>query len=293
MRIAVLGKGAWGNALASVVSENHRDVVVWGRGDPFPKADVLVISVPTQAIREVLSLKSPEDKPWIVNCSKGIERETNKLPVEVVFEVCGDSTKYFSLMGPSFSKEVIDKMPTLVNLGSFGQAGEEAEQIRQAFQTDFFRVRITSGILSMELSAALKNFYAVACGIAEGLHYGQNTRAKLIAIAIEETYRLCDGLSYQRDDHATAGIIGDFLLTCNSMESRNFKFGTLLAENSAEKARKIVGATVEGYNTCASMPEFLKRAGVDLPLAHFILDAVKLEGKEKLKARFMEFEKEV
>lgn len=268
-----MGDGAWGSAIFSVLLENGHGVSYWEKGETVPDGSIVIMAIPTQAIREVLSTIGKPKDLTIINCAKGIEKSTHLLPSQIAKEVLGDKINYFALIGPSFAEEVKHKMPTLVNLAFV--RNKNAQEIRDLFQNDYFRVRLAKGVRSLELASAFKNIYAIACGIADGLGYETNTRVKLILIAIEEFYLLSRRLGFSIDRKALPGTIGDLILTCNSEESRNFSFGKLLAKHKTADALKKIRETVEGYTTVDSIPYFEQKSGANLSLARFVYEVIK------------------
>lgn len=289
MKIKIIGDGAWGKALYSVLTHNSKDVQILGRGDKAQDLEVVVLSVPTQSIREALSDITFSGKTKIlVNTSKGIEKSTHLLPSQIIHEVLGQDIEYYTLIGPSFAQEVVEKMPTLVNLG-YKIMNSNNEYMKELFQTDFFRVRLTTGVDVLELSAAFKNIYAIACGLADGLGYGTNTRVNLIVLAMEEISILFHNLSLKIDSELTAGTIGDLILTSNSSESRNFTFGSYLVKHPVSTSLEKVSSTVEGYHSLSSLNYFKKKGNVQLPLASFVSAIVKLNNPEKVKTSFEDF----
>ena len=292
MDIKILGNGNWGNALYSVIKQNCPTVSILKRGQTAAKADLVVLAIPTQSIRESLENISFGDKyKIIVNTTKGIEEFSHLLPFQIINKLYGNSINYFTLVGPSFAQEVVNKMPTLVNLAYTKKNSNDAKisEIKNLFQTNFFRVKLTTNIEAVELSAAFKNIYAIACGLAQGLGYGTNTRVKLLVLAIDEIADLCKKLQWNVDSNATAGTVGDLILTCNSTESRNFTFGSLLAKYSVEEALSKVNSTVEGFYSLNSVKHFEKQAKVNLPLANFVFDVVKKNNPKKIKIQFKSF----
>lgn len=289
MKVKIIGNGAWGNALYSVVRLNCTEVSILKREEKVSDCDVIILSMPTQSIRESLKYISFSGKTRIiVNTAKGIEKSTHLLPHQIVNSAFGDEIDYYTLIGPSFAQEVIKKMPTLVNLG-YVKKNTNNQKIKKLFQTDFFRVRLTIGVEVLELSAAFKNIYAIACGLAQGLGYGLNTRVKLIVLAIEEMTNLYKDLHLKFDSDMTAGTMGDLILTCNSIKSRNFAFGTLLAKHSVDKSLSKVNSTVEGFHSLASLEHFNKKARVRLPLATFVSSIIQINNPEIVKKSFEKF----
>ena len=179
-------------------------------------------------------------------------------------------------------------MPTLVNLGGYNG---KAQQICGLFKTDYFRVRPTKSVEALELAGALKNVYAIACGIAEGLGFETNTRAKLITIAYEEFRKLALNLNYAIDDDARPGILGDLVLTCSSIESRNFSFGRNLTKYSVKESVKKINSTIEGYNSAFSVLHFSEKSA--MPLGEFVLRIIEENNPATVRAKFADFVKKI
>ncbi len=292
--VTILGRGAWGSALASVLETNNQDYVLWDRKSEIDPTSIVVLAIPTRAIREVLyNNKVNLKNSIIVNTSKGIEKDTHKLPFEIAREVLGANIKYFSLFGPSFAVEVEEKLPTLLNLASIDNDKKLANGIREIFETDYFRLRIAGSSQALELSGAMKNIYAILCGISEGLGFFFNTRSQLIGHAYKETIKLCEGFGYKVDSDAMECIMGDLVLTCSSLESRNFRFGKYLTKLSVDDALQQVASTVEGRNNILSVPYLIEKTGVDLPFAKFVYDTIISDSPKTIEARFREVIKSV
>ncbi len=287
--ITILGRGAWGSALASVLKENNREFVVWDRKSEIEPNGIVIMAIPTQAIREVLTNHKENLKNCvIVNTSKGIEKGTHMLPFQIAQEVLGKNVKYLSLFGPSFAVEVEEKLPTLVNLASLNGDLKLAEKVKEIFETDYFRIRIAGSAQAVELSGALKNIYAILCGISEGLGFFINTRSQLIGHAYKETIKLCKGFGYPVEPEAIECIMGDLVLTCSSIESRNFRFGKYLVKLSVDDALKQVASTVEGRNNILSVPYLSEKGGVETPFAKFVYETVLNDSPKTVEARFRE-----
>jgi glycerol-3-phosphate dehydrogenase (NAD(P)+) len=290
MKIVIVGNGKWGTALGSLLTKNKQKFAFWQKGEEFHDDSIIIMCIPTQAVREVLEASGRKVRNAIyINGAKGIERETHKLPYQIATEILNGNIDYFSLIGLGFAKEVEDEMPTLVNIGY--AKDKNAELVRDLFQTDYFRVRLTKGVRALELASAFKNVYAIACGLATGLGYETNTRVKLILLAIGEFYKLSRKLGYRIDKRALPGTIGDLILTCNSEESRNFSFGKLLAANKSSVALKKVKETVEGFTTVESIPYFETSSRVELPLARCVFDKIQKDDPRKAKKLFQNFVK--
>lgn len=285
MKITILGHGVWGTALGKILTSNKHDVSFWNKKEQIDPQELVLIAIPTQAIRSVFrNFGRNLKKAVIVNCAKGIEKGSQKLPWEITKEVLGSDIEYFTLIGPSFAKEVDRQLPTLVNMGG---ANGKTKKISNLFETDYFRVRPTKSVEALELAGALKNVYAIACGIADGLEFEENTRAKLITIAYEEFQKLASNLKYKIDEEARPGILGDLVLTCGSENSRNFSFGKYLAKYSVKDSLEKVNSTVEGYNTAFSILYFSEKS--PMPLGEFVLRVVEENNPKTVRSKFADF----
>src|SRR2546423_2028050 len=182
MKVTIIGNGVWGNALYSVLKNNSSNVSFAKKGVTVGESDIIVLSLPTQSIRESLQYIPQKKNLIIINTAKGIEQETHLLPHQIVRSVFGEDVHYFTLIGPSFAKEVLLKMPTIINLG-YKKRSVKNIRVQQLFQTDYFSVKLTRSVEPLEISAAFKNIYAIVCGLSDGLGYGINTRVRLIISA--------------------------------------------------------------------------------------------------------------
>jgi glycerol-3-phosphate dehydrogenase (NAD(P)+) len=290
--ITIIGEGVWGTALSTLFKQNKKEFIFWDKQSKIDGSSIVLMTLPTQAIRVVLEANKENLKEAaIINASKGIELETLKLPFQITREVLGEKVKYFSLIGPSFASGLQKKTPTMVNLGCFLQDQILNEEIKAFFQTDYFRVRISASVEALELSGALKNVYAIACGIAEGLNFSANTRANLISLAYMEISKLCQKLNYKIDEDALESVLGDLILTCSSSESRNFRFGKLVTEVSISEALQQINSTVEGCDSALAIPEFSQRNNIELPLAAYVYETIKLDKTSEVLSRFAAFVK--
>lgn len=292
MKIVILGSGKWGTALGSLLSENKKKYEFWKIGTEISDNSIIVNCLPTQVMRKVLENHGKNLKNFIfVNGAKGIEQKTHKIPYEITSDVLGSKIDYFTLIGPGFAAEIVDKMPTLVNIGYV--RSQNSKLVQSLFQTDYFRIRLVKEIKALEIAGGFKNVYAIACGIAEGLGYGANTKIKLILVAIEEFYAFSKSMHMNINQDMLAGTIGDLILTCTSTESRNFSFGQMLAEKKIKTALAEINQTVEGFTTADSIPYFEKKSNLKLNLAHFVFDVIKENNNRKVKKKFLDFVKSV
>lgn len=265
MKIAVMGWGQYGQALGSLLEYNKVNFTPVDVDLPLAhEVDVLMQVVPTQFIREAFRTNERFIKPdtIIVNATKGIEKESHKLPHQIIQEL--GYQNYYSLLGPSFAAGIIAKDPTLVSLGHVQSRHDRA--IKELLQTPYFRIQSTADYQSLELAAAMKNVFAILCGYAEGLGLGPNTRAKLITLALQEILKLGEAMDLSVDLVAP-GLVGDLVLTCSSPESRNFQFGINLASMTQAEALQAAESTVEGFHTSFSMQALARQYKVKLPVA--------------------------
>ncbi len=299
MKIGYLGAGTWGTALASLLAENGHEVKVWDR-DPLlleklkkkrkhpkldisiPKAikyvgaieeaidgvDLIVESVTSKGVRFVFQ-KIYESKTLcpIIITSKGIESGSGLLIPEIAIEILGEESKnrLGVLSGPSHAEEVIHKMPTSVVCSAYDK--KVLEQIGEAFNSSTFRVYPNSDVLGVCFGGAMKNIIAIACGIADGLGFGYNTRAALMTRGLHEIRKLAISMGFKEETLNGLSGLGDLFVTCSSTLSRNFSFGRLLAEGySIEEAKEKIGMVVEGSYTCQAAMELGEKYNVPLPI---------------------------
>lgn len=270
-RTIIVGKGAWGSALHRVIISTSHEVALWDRRSTLSTASVIILAVPTVAIRDVLTHSPIGEGCIIVNTSKGIEQETALLPHEIVHSILPRSP-YFTLIGPSFAREVEKHTPTLVNLAT--HATSSVSMIKSMFHTSDFHVRLTRDVEVLELFAAFKNVYAIATGFAHGLGLRANTQAMLLTVALDELHHLLRRRRLRISTASSPGTLGDLVLTTYSKESRNYRFGKYLVHKRAEDALREVGSTVEGYSTSFSIRDLVRRHDIQLPFASLVHDMI-------------------
>jgi glycerol-3-phosphate dehydrogenase (NAD(P)+) len=311
-RIGVLGGGSWGTALAILLAKKGYDVHMWLRDEEqlidmnrtrinnkylpdiilppnlkltndleevnFNK-DAIVLSVGTHGVREVLNnCKSYIKKDQIiVNVSKGIENESLLRISQIVEEIVPNS-RYAILSGPSHAEEVAKNMPTTV-VSSSG-IKEVAEYVQDLFITPEFRVYANPDVIGVELGGALKNVIALGAGISDGLGCGDNTKAALMTRGIFEMARLGEKMGAQGSTFLGLAGIGDLIVTCTSMLSRNRRAGILIGQGiKTVDAIKQIGMVVEGIKTTKSTFDLSKIYNVDMPITEEIY-GVLYEGKD-------------
>ncbi|HSW73481.1 MAG TPA: NAD(P)H-dependent glycerol-3-phosphate dehydrogenase [Chlamydiales bacterium] len=304
-KIGYLGGGTWGFCLASLLASNGHDVTLWNRTQDMteqfrkarshPKlgdyqapshmrytsdleeavkdAEVIVESITSAGIRPlfetVLRIRS---KPCpIVLTSKGIEQNTGLLLPEVLCQVLDQDKSPFvgALSGPSHAEEVIKKLPTSVVCSAYDP--EIMMLILQLFTTPHFRVYPNSDILGVSFGGAMKNIIAIACGISDGLGFGDNTKAALMTRGLHEIRKLSVVKGSKIETLNGLSGMGDLCVTCLSSHSRNFRFGKLIAEGYKPKdAKAKIGMAVEGAYTALSAMQLAKKHGVPVPITEAV-----------------------
>ena len=296
MKAVVVGSGAWGTALAIRLCKNGHDVTMWTfekdlipemeakrRNPRLPAAvlpEGLKISGDYGCVRgcKLVVMASPsfparavargvkefiDADAVVVSVTKGLEDKTHLRMSQVVAEeICRDVV---ALTGPSHAEEVAIDVPTGLLAASEDQS--KAELVQDAFMADCLRVYTSPDPVGAELGAALKNVIALCAGITDGLGCGDNTKAMLMTRGLTETARLGVAMGAQKDTFAGLAGVGDLIVTCTSMHSRNRRAGILIGQGKdAQTAMKEVGAVVEGYYAAKSAYELGKRMGIDMPI---------------------------
>jgi glycerol-3-phosphate dehydrogenase (NAD(P)+) len=300
-KIVVLGGGSWGTAISKVISENGHDVTLWFRDAEKAKlvnenrindkylanvklpeninitsdldkklleADIIILAVPTQNVRELLEkLKDIISKnAIIVNLSKGLEKDTLYRISQICYEII-PANKYVVLSGPSHAEEVALRMPTTVVAAS--DHIESAKIAQDVFMNDYFRVYTNSDVIGVEIGGALKNVIALAAGISDGLGFGDNTKAALINRGIQEISRLAEKMGADKLTFLGLAGIGDLIVTCTSMHSRNRRAGILIGKGyTKEEAVLEVGMVVEGIITTHAAYDLSKSMNVEMPIVN-------------------------
>ena len=296
MKVAVVGSGAWGTALAIRLCKNGHDVTMWtfekelvdgmvhDRYNPrLPNAvlpeglkistdyacvagcKLVVIAAPSFPIRSVCKGVAPhlDEDAILVSVTKGIENGTLLRMSEVVADVTG--REVVVLCGPSHAEEVALSIPTGCVAACDNQ--ELAKQVQDVFMSESFRVYTSPDAIGAELGGALKNVIALCAGISDGLQLGDNTKALLMTRGLTEIARL--GLAMGACPETFAGLtgVGDLIVTCTSMHSRNRRAGILIGQGkTAKEAMDEVGAVVEGYYAAESGWGLAQKMGVEMPI---------------------------
>ena len=233
-------------------------------------ADFVVFALPAQHVRSAISVSAPFiRKDAIVTCiSKGLEQKTHKRMSEVIGEYL-DLDRYVCISGPSHAEEVGIGVPTAVAMSSRRESSAMA--MAELFMTNRFRVYLNDDMMGMELAASLKNVLAVGSGIIDGLGYGDNTLAAMLTRGCAETTRLGVKLGAKPETFAGLAGIGDMIVTCTSIHSRNFRCGRLIGKGcTPEEAIKEIGMVAEGMYTAEVAHELAESLGVEMPISEAI-----------------------
>ncbi|MDP9138456.1 MAG: NAD(P)-dependent glycerol-3-phosphate dehydrogenase [Pseudomonadota bacterium] len=306
--LGIIGAGAWGMALAAVGARAGNRVLVWSRRSEvaqrinvgrrhasipeavpleaavrattepaeFAVLDAVIYAAPAQAMRESLGLFAPfigERVPLII-AAKGMERATGRLLTEVRDEVCAHA-RPFVLSGPSFALDVIMGRPAAVALA--GATLEEAAELAARLSVPAFRIYAGDDLPGVALAGAVKNVLAIACGIAEGRGLGDSARAALTTRAFAELMRFGQAMGGKPLTLTGLAGLGDLILTCSSLQSRNFSFGVRLGRGETAAAVAAQSATVEGVHTARAVVDHARRRKLDLPICETVVDI--LEGE--------------
>ena len=296
MVITVLGSGAWGTALANLLCENGHVVTLWSRSEGSVRemcatrknprlkdvtlhpalqisssvssvydSEMVVFAVPSFAVRETAAMVKDllTDGVILVSVTKGIEAQTGLRMTEIITQVTGRTAA--ALSGPSHAEEVARGIPT--GCVAACSDGVLCERIQDAFMSEEFRVYANSDVVGVELSAAMKNVIALCAGVTDGLGLGDNTKALLVTRGLTELARLGIALGGRQETFAGLAGIGDMIVTCTSMHSRNRQAGILIGRGvPVADAMKQVGAVVEGYYAARSAYELGVKVGVEMPI---------------------------
>jgi glycerol-3-phosphate dehydrogenase (NAD(P)+) len=307
-RLAVLGAGSFGTALAIHLARRGSDTLLWGRDAvamqaiedrrensrylpdiPLPAhlhatadlaaavagAEDILIATPSSALADTVAAVAPLLKPaqGIVCACKGLEPGSGRLAHEVIAAGLGRPHPVAILSGPTFAKELAIGLPTAVTIASFDQAF--AEKTALAFHGDGFRAYPSDDVIGVEIGGAAKNVMAIGVGIADGLGLGANTRAGFITRSLNELMRLGVAAGARAETFMGLAGLGDLVLTCTDNQSRNRRFGLLLAEGKTpDEARAVIGQVVEGAKAAPEVLRFAARLGVEVPIIQVIAGVI-------------------
>jgi glycerol-3-phosphate dehydrogenase (NAD(P)+) len=298
MKVTVLGSGGWGTALALVLLENGHEVNLWSftkeeyesiaanrenpmlKGVALPEAlhltydmnvaadsAMVVLATPSFAVRTTAQKLKSIVKPGtvLVSVSKGIEDGTSKRLSQAIQEETEGTCPVVVLCGPTHAEEVGRGIPSAIVAASENQ--QAAETVQDLFINKRFRVYTSSDVVGAEIGAALKNVIALCAGISDGMGFGDNTRAMLMTRGLTEIARLGVALGGKQATFAGLTGVGDLIVTCTSMHSRNHRAGILIGQGvEPQEAVKQIGAVVEGFYAAKTARELAHKHGVEMPI---------------------------
>lgn len=306
-RISVLGAGSWAMGLALLLNDNGHEVTIWSAvpeeieqlkkehenprylpgikipeniglsldlKDSICNRDVIVMAVASKFIRSTAERIKDLIRPGqvIVNVAKGLESGTLYTPKEIINEVIPQADMYV-LSGPSHAEEVSRRLPTVVTIA--GDNPDTARYLQDIFASRVFRVYTSSDTLGLELGGALKNVIALAAGIADGLGYGDNTKAALITRGMKEIARLCLKMGARAETLYGLSGMGDLIVTCASMHSRNRRAGILIGQGKTmDEAISEVHMVVEGIVSAEAARDLALKYGVDMPIVNEVCNVL-------------------
>ena len=306
MKIGIIGCGSWGSAIANLLARIGHEVHMYTQseeqyerirkvgdnpgylegfkfdpsieihlsiGETIDGADGIVLAVPTAAVRSCLEdIAHVGTKARIINLAKGLEQGSHLRLSQVAKEALPD-VPYIVLSGPSHAEEVAKLMPTTVLVCAENK--EDALWAQDLFTHDSFRVYVQDDMIGVEMGGALKNIIALGAGLSDGLGYGDNAKAALMTRGLTEIQRLGIALGAKPVTFQGLSGIGDLIVTCTSVHSRNWRFGNLIGKGTEpEAAIEKVGMVVEGYKTTKACYELAEELGIEMPITEKLYDVL-------------------
>ena len=305
-RAAVLGAGSWGTTFAKVLADAGCTVLLHARrpelaheigetrenaeylpgirlpdrlratadaAEALADAEIVVLAVPSQSLRDNLTEWAPllPADAVLLSLMKGIELGSTKRMSQVICEVTGAGPdRVAALSGPNLAREIAEEQPAATVVACTDH--DRAAQVQAACHTPYFRPYTNQDLVGCELGGAVKNVIALACGITEGMGFGDNTRASLITRGLAETARLGAALGAEPTTFAGLAGLGDLVATCSSPLSRNRTFGERLGRGmSVEEVQRSTRQVAEGVKSCRSVLDLARAHGVDMPLTEAIV----------------------
>lgn len=306
MRVAVIGAGSWGTAVAWLLDQKGFEVSMWAREEDIAQkittthhnpvylpqvefservtasstmekvlkdVDAAVMVTPSVGVRSTAEMMKPfiaDDLP-IVILSKGVEGRTSMLMTEVLEDVLGNPKRIAGLSGPNHAEEVSKGIPSATVVAASDI--KTAEFLQQLFSTSFFRVYTNDDIVGVEMCGAGKNIIAIACGMCDGLGLGDNTKASLMTRGIAELARLGEAVGANPRTYMGLAGMGDMIVTCTSKHSRNRALGELIAQGGTlEEFEEKTRMVAEGAVACKTIHELAQKKGIELPLTEVVHD---------------------
>lgn len=271
-KIAVLGNGQWGQALAGLARDCGHEVSIWSRSEPqavtLDKVDAFIVAIPAQAVADVLPTLNIKPQQTVIITAKGIDRAMQKFMFEIGLQSC-EKSQVLILSGPSFAVDVLRKLPTAVTLAATHLSS--AMRWAKALSLPHFRIYASDDPLGVCIGGSLKNVLAIACGISDGKQLGASARAALITRGFSELMRLGKILGARPETLMGLSGLGDLLLTCSSPQSRNYSFGKRLGEGqSVAQALGAASGVVEGVYSARAALQLAIQNNVIMPITQAV-----------------------
>lgn len=307
-KIAVLGAGSYGTALAISIARKKQDVFLWGR-DPvalaamkehrenqaylpgafFPpslhiadsleqcvaQATVILVVVPSYGFSSVLSHIEPllSEQAGVAWATKGLEPESGRLLSDVAREILGPKRSLAVLSGPTFAKEMAVGMPTAITVAA--STPHFLEHLSDTLHNEAFRVYSSDDMIGVQVGGAVKNVIAIGAGLADGIGFGANTRTALITRGLAELTRLGMALGGKAETFTGMAGLGDLILTCTDNQSRNRRLGLAIGQGkSIDEAIAMIGQAVEGYRNTKEVYHLAQRHQVEMPIVEQIYNVL-------------------
>lgn len=308
-KVGILGAGTWGMALARLLANSGKDVVVWSALESeieelsmtnsyarlpqmklpecgieyttsIKKAcegkDIVLFAVPSVYVRETARKASPfvPSGQIVVDVAKGIEDKTFKTLSEVLCDELGDDVKLVVLSGPTHAEEVAVDLPTTIMAASNDQ--DAADFVKRVFSTGCMKVYTSTDVRGTEICGAIKNIFALAAGISDGLGFGDNAKAAIMTLGIHEMNNLGRHLGCQPETFFGLAGLGDLIVTCMSPHSRNNRCGRLIGQGvPVDEAVKRIGMVVEGINALTPVVRMAKKYDLEMPMVLLLFKIIK------------------
>jgi len=307
-KIAIIGSGTWGTALANLFATHGHLISLWSRSEAdtlnlkmtrrhkfledvllseniyftsdleeaIKGKEIVILAVPSIAIREVSNKIKPylERGQIIISVAKGIELDTLMTMTEVIEDVIGKGYEVLALSGPTHAEEVIKGLPTLIVCA--GKNRETRKMIMEDLSNEVLRIYTNHDMLGVEICGALKNIVALASGMAEGLGYGDNAKAGIITRGLHEIRRLGIAMGCEEETFYGLSGIGDIVVTAESNNSRNHNAGVLFGKGlKEEEVKEKVGMVIEGINALESAKKLEAKYNVELPIIDVVYNIIR------------------
>lgn len=313
LKVGIIGTGAFGIALASILNKNNNNVIMWSKfreeveelnstriftrlnnysipdnilftnnmEEAVSGADLIILVVPANYIDDTTNLLKNyyKDNQHICIASKGIEENRGEFLHNIVGEIL-NTDKIGVISGPSFAVDIVESVPVGVTLASKNR--DTADIIKQAFANEFFKVSIIEDMIGVSICGCVKNIIAIGSGIINGMGYPISTTSLLITLALDDIKNLIKGLGGNENSILELAGIGDIILTCTSTKSRNFSFGKLIGETDDQQVidNYVHNNTIEGLSALVNINKIVHNLDIDTPFIELMHDII-LGGRSK------------